>query len=167
MTSFYIPFALTVLSMASYHVAQKMLSTCDSPFSVLAVAYAFAALLCLGAAMVMSVSGLATPGGDAGQIVSGQICADNSFRTSLMQVFSWKNWPVLLLAVAVVGIEVGILFTYRFGASMGTLPLLTNAGLLVITVPVGVFFFREHVSVSTLMGAVCVLGGFWLMTRQA
>ncbi|UZP65826.1 hypothetical protein N1030_09300 [Desulfovibrio mangrovi] len=156
MTSFYIPFALTVLSMATYHVAQKLLSSSDSPFSLLAAAYAVAAVLCIGAAMFA--------GSTAGE--SGAV-AHPSARDTLHQVFSLKNWPVLLLAVAVVGIEVGILFTYKYGASMGTLPLLTNAGLLIITVPVGALFFREHVSMSTLAGGLCVLGGFWLMTRHA
>lgn len=156
MTSFYIPFALTVLSMATYHVAQKLLSSSDSPFSLLAAAYAVAAVLCIGAAMFAG-----SPAGESGAV------AHPSTRDTLHQVFSLKNWPVLLLAVAVVGIEVGILFTYKYGASMGTLPLLTNAGLLIITVPVGALFFREHVSMSTLAGGLCVLGGFWLMTRHA
>lgn len=156
MTSIYIPFAITVLSMASYHIAQKLLSSSHSPFFMLAVAYAFAAVLCIGAALF---AGSGT--GESGNTVP------LSTKDIVQQVFTLKNWPVLLLAIAVVGMEAGILFTYKYGASMGTLPLLTNGSLLIITVPVGFFFFREHVSLSTFAGGLFVLGGFWLMTRHA
>lgn len=160
MTSFYISFGLTILSMASYHVAQKMLSTTEAPFSVLAVAYVVAAVLCVGAAVVFGSAG-------EGQFGGGPSVAEVSLRGWMDAVFSVKNWPVLLLAIAVVGIEVGVLFTYKYGASMGTLPLMTNASLLLITMPVGVLFFREHLTLTTVAGVICVLGGFWLMTRTA
>lgn len=153
MTSFYIPFGVTILSMASYHVAQKLLSSCQSPFLVLTVAYAVAAILCLGAAVAVGTA----------QGVAG---STDGLGSQVLQLFHWKNWPVLLLALALVGIEVGILFTYRHGAAMGTLPLLLNAGLLVISLPVSVMIFREQVSMGTLAGVALVLAGFWLMTRH-
>ncbi len=167
MTTFTLPLILTVFSMASYHVAQKLLSTCDSPFSVLSAAYAVAALLCLGAACVLGVPG--APGATGVSGAHGVVGADAGgfFGNALARMFSLKNWPVLLLACAVVGIEVGILYAYRCGASMGTLPLLTNAGLLLVSVPAGVLLFREHVTWSMVVGVVLVLCGFWLMTRQA
>lgn len=131
--------ALVVASMVVYHLTQKSLSATASPFAVLTVAY--------GLAMILSLVGaLAQP-----------------VRGGFAEMLSWRSWPVLLLALSLVGIEMGVLLTYRAGGKVSTLPLLLNGATMACLVPIGILFFREQLNWSTVAGAGMIIAGMWIM----
>lgn len=134
--------AIIVASSVVYHLTQKSLSSGGSFFGILSVAYAIA--------MLVSLAGLYFQTG----------------RIELGEVISLKNWPVAILGIAIVGIEIGVLMTYRAGANVSTLPLLVNGVVMACLVPVGIILFREHLSVSSVFGLLMIAGGVWLLSSS-
>ena len=76
MSGFYLAFALTVLGMLLYHLAQKAVPQEANPFFVIAIAYAVGIALCLAFAFTY-------PG-----------------RKSLGETFRGANWAVFALGAA-------------------------------------------------------------------
>lgn len=122
-----------------YHLSQKMTPRQVNPFLSLSVTYTFALCLCLGMLW---------------QSESGQ-----------PMLASWRslNWASIAAGLAVVGIEAGILFAYRAGWNIKSLSLITNVVVAIVLVPVGVYFFREGMSVKELIGICLCLGGLGVL----
>ena len=69
------------------------------------------------------------------------------------------NWTSVILAIAIVGLEVGYVFVYRAGWSVSTASVVANIGLACVLIVVGYFLYRENVSFNQILGiAVCMLG---------
>jgi drug/metabolite transporter (DMT)-like permease len=124
-----------------YHVAQKTLAPTANPMVLLAAVYAVA--------------------------LAGALAAVPFFRTAgepawQAQVFAW---PVLLLGVAVLVIEIGFLLAYRTGGSMQWSGVAVNGAAAVMLVPVALLLFGETFSAPRALGIVLTLGGLALMTR--
>lgn len=118
---------------------QKSLSATASPFQALSVAYGLAMILSL-------VVSLAQPG-----------------KVGWSQLMALRNWPVVMLALSLVGIEMGVLLTYRAGGKVSTLPLVLNGATMACLVPIGLLFFKEQLSWATVTGALLIAAGMWLM----
>jgi uncharacterized membrane protein len=134
--------AVWVASSVIYHLAQKTLSSENSFFGILAATYAVA--------MLISLAGL--------YLQTGKIELDG--------VISLKNWPIAVLGVAIVGIEIGVLMTYHAGASISILPLLSNGMVMACLVPIGVIFFREHINMYSIVGMLMIIGGVWVVSSS-
>jgi hypothetical protein len=66
------------------------------------------------------------------------------------------NWASFLLAIAIVGIEFGILLVYRSGWNLGIAAVLTNVMASLILVPVAIFVFKEKMNwVNVVETLVC------------
>jgi drug/metabolite transporter (DMT)-like permease len=66
---------------------------------------------------------------------------------------------VVLLGLALVGIEFGFLMAYRNGWSVAIAPTFSNVTLALIMAPIGVFFLKEKLGWQGLAGlSFCVLG---------
>lgn len=137
----YAPVAVAIGSMVLYHLSQKSVSGCASPFGVLAVAYCMCMLASLG--MVFIVEG-AKPA---------------------VLVRDFSIW-VPLLALAIIGIEGGVLWSYRVGVPMTTLPVISAGAVPLTLLPIGLIFFKERLSLSALFGGALVVVGVWLMFRR-
>lgn len=69
------------------------------------------------------------------------------------------NWTSIILALAIVGLEVGYVFVYRAGWSVSTASVVANIGLACVLLLVGYFLYQENVSIKEIIGIiVCMFG---------
>ena len=69
------------------------------------------------------------------------------------------NWTSIILALAIVGLEVGYVFVYRVGWSISTASVVANIGLACVLLFVGYFLYSENVSIRQIIGIfVCMVG---------
>ncbi len=69
------------------------------------------------------------------------------------------NWVSVVLALAIVGLEVGYLFVYRAGWTISTASVVANIGLACVLLMVGYFLYKENVSFNQIVGIiVCMVG---------
>ena len=69
------------------------------------------------------------------------------------------NWTSIILALAIVGLEVGYVFVYRVGWSLSTASVVANIGLACVLIVVGYLLYRENVSYNQILGIiVCMVG---------
>lgn len=139
MTQF-LPILVIASSAAMYHASSKTLSSVSgNPWSLLALTYLFSFL---------ATTGFALAGGPA---------------SSLKLVELRSAWPTAaLLGLACVGIEGGYLLAYRWGWSVSHLFSLTSFTSTLAIFCVGLFLFKEAISVTTALGLALVLTGLGL-----
>lgn len=69
------------------------------------------------------------------------------------------NWTSVILALAIVGLEVGYVFVYRAGWAVNTASVVANIGLACVLIVVGYFLYRENMSFNQILGIiVCMVG---------
>ena len=69
------------------------------------------------------------------------------------------NWTSVILALAIVGLEVGYVFVYRAGWAVSTASVVANIGLACVLIFVGYFLYKENVSANQIVGiVVCMFG---------
>jgi drug/metabolite transporter (DMT)-like permease len=130
---------LTAVGCAIYHIGQKSLSPSSNPMVVLMAVYVIAFLLAgLSAPLFKHVGNASWPS----------------------QVFCW---PVAVVGVGVLLIELGFMLSYRAGSSLQWTGVAVNALAAVILIPVALVVFRESFSLTRLAGIVLALAGMALM----
>jgi drug/metabolite transporter (DMT)-like permease len=138
MNLYWAGFALIVVSVVTYNIAQKFLPAQLNPFALLTVVYLVAGLICFVAALFSS---------------------GKPELTALSGAFAGTNWTIWLLALAVVGIEVGYVFAFRAGWKASLLSITVQATALLALAPIGVLFFKEKLSTLNWVGlGLCLLG---------
>lgn len=70
----------------------------------------------------------------------------------------------LLFGVTVVGLEYGYVSAYRLGWPVNTTGTMVTVATAVMLVPIGLFAFREHLSLLNLSGLFLCCAGLWMMT---
>jgi len=138
-TSYFGALALVVASSVAYHLSQKSLSSKAGPFGLMAMAYALALFLCL-AAMALSPE-----------------------RRSPERLLTLENWPVLMLGLAIAGIEIGVFLAYKAGLRLGSAPILINGAVALCLMSVEAMLHKSGTSPASLAGAGCILGGLYLL----
>jgi drug/metabolite transporter (DMT)-like permease len=73
------------------------------------------------------------------------------------------NWASLALAIAIVGIEFGFLLTYRAGWHLGIAAVLVNVVASLILVPLAIFFFKDKISLTNILGILVCLAGLVML----
>ena len=69
------------------------------------------------------------------------------------------NWTSVILALAIVGLEVGYVFVYRAGWAVNTANIVANISLACVLLVVGYFLYKENVSTNQILGIiVCMVG---------
>lgn len=69
------------------------------------------------------------------------------------------NWTSVILALAIVGLEVGYVFVYRAGWTISTASVVANIGLACVLIVLGYFLYKENVSINQIVGiVVCMFG---------
>ncbi len=69
------------------------------------------------------------------------------------------NWVSVILALAIVGLEVGYVFVYRAGWTISTASVVANIGFACVLIVLGYFLYRENVSINQIVGiVVCMFG---------
>jgi drug/metabolite transporter (DMT)-like permease len=139
-----VPLFAALIGNCLYHLSSRGAAQKAPPFATLTAVYLVATALSL--VMALSVE-----------------------RATLRTVTNILFAPTaLLLAAAVVMIEVGFLFAYRANAPIASSSLLVNASVAVILALIGIAVFREGVSGRVLAGmAVTLIGVIVIATAPA
>lgn len=129
------PILIVLLSNTFYNVCMKSMPNDVNPFGALMVTYLVAAII--SAIILVYVAGPSNVGVEISKI----------------------NWTSVVLALAIVGLEVGYVFVYRAGWTVSTASVVANIGLACVLLFVGYFLYRENVSLNQIVGiAVCMVG---------
>jgi drug/metabolite transporter (DMT)-like permease len=137
--AFLAPFLLAVAGLATYHIAQKAVPVTAHPLALLAVAYAIAAAACL------AMLPLFAPG------------------QSLRAAFGTVPWMVVLIALGMLGLEIGYLLAYRAGWPLSLTAVAASTLVALVLVPVGALFFQEALTPARIAGIVFCLAGLGLL----
>ena len=136
---FYFSIALTIASSALYHFTQKQIPSAANPAVSIIVTYVVSLALCFVLLFFMP--------------------AGNGLAAALGQL----NWASYLLALSLVGLEVGFLLVYRSGWNIGIAAVLVNVAASLILVPVAIYVFREKLSLINLIGILVCLAGLVML----
>jgi drug/metabolite transporter (DMT)-like permease len=135
MPMFYISMLVAVASSSLYHFSQKSTPGNANPAIALLTTYVVAIGLTLLMLFFMPVRG--------------------GFLAELGRL----NWASYVLALSIVGLEVGFLLVYRSGWNIGLAAVLVNVAASLVLVPVAVFYFKDRLGWINLLGIlVCLVG---------
>lgn len=137
------PLALIVGSVVLYQVSTKLLPKGLNHWHALMLFYTLALIL----AAVMTLF-------------------DRPTR-SLLEDLRNLNWAVPLVALSIVGIELGWILVFRAGAGLSLTGLIVNVAVAVIVIPLGLLFFGEKISLVNLIGMALCLIGLALISQKA
>ena len=73
------------------------------------------------------------------------------------------TWPTVLLALSVVGIEIGYILAYRAGWKIGVTYAFASGATVAILALLGALYFGDHLDIRKCLGLVLVLLGGWLV----
>ena len=73
------------------------------------------------------------------------------------------DWTPILLALPIVGLEVGYVFVFRAGWTVSTASVVVNISIACVLLFVGYFLYRENVSLNQIAGIVICLAGLILI----
>lgn len=142
MKFYYISIVLVIASNVIYHISQKSVPQSVNPMVALIVTYASALFFSIAAAFIF-------PGQD-----------------SIQSSFKSINWASFLLGFAIVGLEAGFLLAYRAGWNISTAGLYANVIVAILLIPVGILFYREHLSTVNVVGILLSILGLVLITKK-
>ena len=129
------PILVVILSNTVYNICMKSMPPDVNPFGALMVTYIVAA------------------------IITAIIFVFMVKPSNVVFELSKINWTSVILALVIVGLEVGYVFVYRAGWSISTASVVANIGLACVLVIVGFFLYKENVSIRQILGIfVCMVG---------
>jgi drug/metabolite transporter (DMT)-like permease len=141
-TAFVYSIALVIASQVTYQLAVKAIPSESHPFGVLIIVYRLAMVACI----VLSP-------------LAGRPLVFADFRRLL-------SWPTYLLALAVVGIEIGYLLAYRSGWKFGATFAVTSVATVSMLALLGIVWFGELIDGKRVLGLVLALAGGWLVVAR-
>lgn len=142
MNAFVYSIVLVIGSQVVYQLAVKAIPRDANPFGVLILVYGIAMVACMALAPL------------AGKPIA------------IVDIKRLLGWPALLLAVAVVGIEVGYLLAYRSGWTLGITFAVSSVATVTLLALLGVLLFGEHLDARRILGLVLALAGGWLVVAR-
>jgi drug/metabolite transporter (DMT)-like permease len=135
MALFYFSITLTILSSALYHFSQKKIPAGVHPIVSVIVTYMVSLLICF-----VLLAFIRPQGG-------------------VWQAVQQLNWASYVLALSLIGLEVGFLLAYRAGWNIGLAAVLVNVVASLILIPVALLVFRAKLSWVNIAGVlVCLIG---------
>ena len=91
-----------------------------------------------------------------GSVVMFFLTADSK---NLLVEISKTNWSALALGIAIVGLEFGYICIYRAGWKIGVASLVANISLACVLLLVGLFVYKEVITLKQLFGmGICAIG---------
>ncbi|WP_295114826.1 EamA family transporter [uncultured Methanobrevibacter sp.] len=126
---------IVILANTFYNICMKSMPGDVNPFGALMVTYFVAALI--SAIIFIFMVG----------------------PSNVLVELSKINWTSIILAIAIVGLEVGYVFVYRTGWAVSTASVVANIGLACVLLVVGFLLYWENVSIKQIIGIfVCMFG---------
>lgn len=137
----YFPIALIVVSNIFYHICAKSSPSRMDPFAMLVIAYILCAIISLVMYFITNQGG------------------------NLIREFSYTNWTVIVMGLAIVGLEAGNIFMYRVGWNINTGYLLHSAIFAVALLIVGYLIYKEAITVNKVLGVLACLAGIYFINK--
>lgn len=129
------PILIVIASNTFYNICMKSMPSDVNPFGALMITYLVAAII--SAIIFVFVVGPSNVGFEITKI----------------------NWTSIVLALAIVGLEVGYVFVYRAGWNVSSASVVANIGLACVLIVVGYLLYKENVSFNQIVGIiVCMVG---------
>ncbi|MBV7276867.1 EamA family transporter [Clostridium sp. PL3] len=75
------------------------------------------------------------------------------------------NWTAVALGFSIVALEFGYIYIYRVGWNVSTGSLVANISLACVLLIVGVFVYKEHISLHQIFGMLLCTIGLLLVTK--
>lgn len=133
------PILIVVLSSTFYNICMKSMPSDVDPFGALMVTYIVAAII--SAVIFVYAAGPSNVGAEISKI----------------------NWTSFVLALPIVGLEVGYVYVFRAGWTVSTASVVVNISIACVLLFVGYFLYRENVSLNQIVGIVICLAGLILI----
>lgn len=80
-------------------------------------------------------------------------------KGTVLEHFRQLNWIQVVLAVVVLGMELGFLLMYRYGWDLSVGNVVTGVVINIVLMAIGVVFLRERLSTMNLVGLVMCIAG--------
>ena len=129
------PILIVLLSSTFYNICMKSMPSDINPFGLLMITY-------VGAAIISAIIFVFAVG-------------PSDVGTEISKV----NWTYIILAFAIVGLEVGYVFVYRAGWTISTASVVSNICIACVLLIVGYLLYKENVALNHVMGIiVCMVG---------
>ena len=132
------PIILTVTSSMIYHLLLKQMSK-TSPFLILFWSYLLASLVCL------------------------VVVLKKNENIQIFSVFENKAWIPMLLGVALLGIELGYLWSYKSGGKVGQVSMISQMVSMLLMIAIGFVVSREPLTMQKAFGIASALFSFHLL----
>lgn len=139
MPLFYFSITLAIASTVLYHFTQKQIPPDANPAVSITVTYVVSLGLCF--------------------ILLYFLPPKNGIMSALRRL----NWASYVLALALVGLEVGFLLVYRSGWNIGLAAVLVNVAAALILVPLALFYFKDQLSWVNIAGILVCLAGLLML----
>jgi uncharacterized membrane protein len=137
---YFLPLVLIILSNIAYNVTQKNTPENANPFGALLLTY----LVSIAITVVCMFA----------------------FKSQWeLTYFKNTNWTSYALGFALVGLEAGYLFLYRAGWNISIGSLVANIVLAIALIIIGVFFYKEQLTTSKLVGIVLCVAGLYFINK--
>lgn len=137
---YYFSMVLVIVCTAFYHVGQKFINENINPMVSMTATYLVALIV---------------------SIISIFIFPSKNIVGSFREL----SWPSYALGIAVFGIETGFLLAYRTGWNINIAPLFSNIISTLILVFLGLYIFKEQLSVNNMIGICLSVIGLILMKK--
>ncbi len=141
MFSYVWPLALVVLANTFYNICAKSFPNMN-PFAALTVTYLVAAALSFVLYFFLKED-----------------------KSTLLLEYTKINWVPFAFGLALLGLEVGFIFTYKAGWPISTAYIVMSAFLAVILLGVGFALYKEPISLNKIIGIAVCLIGLWIINR--
>ena len=122
------PILIVILSNTFYNICMKSMPSDVNPFGALMVTYLVATVI--------------------SAIIFVYMVGPSNVSFELSKI----NLTSVILAIAIVGLEVGYVFVYRAGWAVNTASVVANIGLACVLIFVGYFLYKENVSLNQIAG---------------
>jgi drug/metabolite transporter (DMT)-like permease len=136
---YYVSISIAIVASALYHFSQK--ATPKGVNAPVAIIVTYAVAMLLTASLLYFIPA----------------------RDGLWVEFRRLNWASYLLAVAIVGLEVGFLLVYRSGWNIGLAAVLVNVVASLLLVPIALFVFKDRLNWVNVAGIVTCLAGLIML----
>ena len=141
MSPYTLSVCLAITANVFYHLCMKFTHPDAHPIGSLAVSYAVAAAACL---------------------VYLAFFAETPFRSA----FSHINWAAFALGISICVLEFGFLLAYRSGWNISLAALYVNVAVGLVLLPIGLWFFKDRLSVYNLAGVAFAVAGLLLLGKR-
>ncbi|WP_407454627.1 EamA family transporter [Methanobrevibacter sp.] len=133
------PILMVIISNTFYNISLKSMPSDVNPFGALMVTYFVAAIIT--AIVFMFAIGQSDVGAEISKV----------------------NWTYILLALAIVGMEVGYVFVFRAGWQVSSASVVVNISIACVLLIVGYLLYKENISIRQIFGILACMFGLILI----